>query len=141
MAEIKGIVLSELSSGKYQVKVFKDSSCSSCTLAKFCSLGRKTESEDVIEVRGRDLKTADIVIVEENTIGILIAAALIFIFPIFAFVAGYYTGQWLGFKEVFSAISGFILMAVYFLVLRLFDARLRNLLFRFAAKRTEPSDS
>jgi Positive regulator of sigma E activity len=68
-------------------------------------------------------------------LGIIAATSLIFIVPIITFVLGYYVGVSLGLSELMSALTGFALMAIYFLVLRLFDKKLTESLFKFEIKR------
>ncbi|HOK23203.1 MAG TPA: SoxR reducing system RseC family protein [Candidatus Hydrothermia bacterium] len=137
MAEIKGIVLSEVGEGRYLVKVLRDeSSCSSCSLSKFCTMGMKNKGEDVVEVSGNNLKVADVVTIEESTWGIVLSSALIFIIPIAVFILGYYLGQFFKLNEIVKAIVGFLLMMLYFLLLGVFDKKLRNLFFRFEVKST-----
>ncbi len=133
---LRGIVLKKLSENKYLVKVFKEgSSCSSCGFSKVCSLGGMKEGDDVIEAKGKDLNPGDEVVILEDSKGIILAAFLIFLFPIIAFVLGYYIAQFFKIGELLSAGSGFLLMGIYFSILRVFDKKLRNLLFNFELKR------
>lgn len=133
---LRGIVLQKIGEGKYLVKILKEGgSCSSCGFSKFCSIGGKKDEGDIIEVRGNGFAPGDEVILEEKVSGIIAATSLIFIVPIIAFVLGYYVGVSLGLSELMSALTGFALMAIYFLVLRLFDKKLTESLFEFEIKR------
>ncbi len=133
---LRGIVLKKLAENKYLVKVFKEgSSCSSCGFSKVCSLGGMKEGDDVIEAKGKDLNPGDEVVILEDSKGIILAAFLIFLSPIFAFVVGYYVSRLFKIAEFLSALIGFLLMGIYFTILRIFDKKLRDSLFNFELKR------
>ncbi|MEO0229766.1 MAG: SoxR reducing system RseC family protein [candidate division WOR-3 bacterium] len=133
--EIKGIVVSSKSKDVYLVKILKEGNCSSCALSKFCSLGTKKDVEELIEIHSKNLNIGDIVIIEEKTAGIVIASFLIFIAPIVFFIAGYYVGEFINLSEIFKAVSGFLLVAIYFGLIHIFDNKLRDVLFKFRVKR------
>ncbi|MDI6851784.1 MAG: SoxR reducing system RseC family protein [bacterium] len=133
---LRGIVLKKVGENSYLVKILRENgTCSACGFSKFCSLGGKDKGEDIIEVRGNGLSPGDEVICEEKITGIIFATGLIFLVPIIAFLLGYYVGVCVKFSEPISAIFGFALMGVYFLILRLFDKKLTKSLFKFEVKR------
>ncbi|MGB9824413.1 MAG: SoxR reducing system RseC family protein [Candidatus Hydrothermia bacterium] len=133
--KIKGIIVSKKSEKTYLVKILKEGGCASCTLSKFCSLGKSEDSENLIEVTGENLKVGDLVSIEERTSGIMIASFLIFIVPIIFFIVGYYVGKCIGLSEPLRTVCGFFLLSVYMLILHFLDRKLKEILFSFKIKR------
>lgn len=133
--EIRGIVVSRKSKDLYLVKILKEGNCSSCALAKFCSFGTRKDSEELIEIKGKDLNIGDIVIIEEKTAVIVIASFLIFIAPIIFFIAGYYLGEFLSLNELLKAVCGFLFIIFYYGLIHSFDKKLKDVLFKFKLKR------
>lgn len=133
---LRGVVLKKVGEDRYLIKILREvGSCSSCGFSKFCSLSANNSDEDIIEVRANGLAPGDEVIFEEKISGIIIATGLIFLFPIITFVLGYYLGVFLKLSALLSAITGFTLIAIYFLFLRLFDKKLADTLFKFEIRR------
>jgi positive regulator of sigma E activity len=133
--KIKGIVVSKKSERTYLVKILKEGGCASCTLSKFCSLGKSENSENLIEVSGENLNIGDLVSIEERTSGIVIASFLIFIMPIVFFIVGYYIGKYIGLSEPLRTACGFFILGVYMLILHFLDRKLKEILFSFKIKR------
>jgi len=137
MDGLKGIIVSKKSGNTWLVRVLKNGGCASCTLSKFCSLGKTREDENVIEVHGDNFYVGEMVLLEEDTLGVIVASFLIFIMPILVFILGFYFLSLFKFSELVKAIGGLAFLGIYFGIMRLFDEKLRNALFKFRVKKLE----
>ena len=124
MAERVGIVLEKLDSSRVLVKLFERSGCSDCALASLCSLGKA--EEETVEALGTNLAPGDKVKVTEGEGKLILFAFLLFIVPLMFFVLGYVIFKNFINGELFPVLLGFGLMIIYFLILGLFEKRVKN---------------
>ncbi|MBQ6558086.1 MAG: SoxR reducing system RseC family protein [Clostridia bacterium] len=71
-------------------------------------------------------KSGDTVIIDMADQKVLGAAFLVYIVPVVVLIIGYFIGYAIFKTEIYGAVTGFILMAVTFVIIMMFDKRLKN---------------
>lgn len=71
-------------------------------------------------------KSGDTVILDMADQKVLGAAFLVYIVPVVVLIIGYFIGYAILKTEIYGAVTGFILMAVTFVIIMMFDKRLKN---------------
>jgi len=118
-----GIVVNEM--GEFsKVKLVRHTACGSCGA---CHLGDDQKDIHLIAKNAVDAHIGDMVEVSMPTNSVLTAAFIVYMIPLLAMFVGILVGQ-LTFpaagKDVLSAVLGIVLMAITFVVIRLYDKRL-----------------
>ncbi|OJV62152.1 MAG: hypothetical protein BGO41_02180 [Clostridiales bacterium 38-18] len=115
-----GIVINQM--GEYsRVKLVRHTACGNCGA---CQLGDDQKDIMLIAKNAVSAKEGDLVEVSMETGGVLSAAFIMYVIPLFGLFVGLFVGQGL-FKtnEIMTAVFGVIVMALTYLVIKLNDKR------------------
>ena len=116
-------IVEECTDGMAKVKITRSSACGdSCASCGMCT-GRET----VIEARNDcGAVTGDTVVLNMSSSKVLNAAFLVYIVPVILLVLGCIAGGYIFKSENVGILSGFVLMAVSFVVIHMLDKRLKS---------------
>lgn len=134
MKEI-GVVKKELKGNKAKVAIMRYAACGDCHACEVSSDKKEMMAEARNDVGARP---GDNVVVEMEFANLMRAAGIAYGMPLIAFFigcfGGYFLGPSMGWDPVFSGfISGIVLTAVAYLIIRVFDRK-----GAFGGKRYEP---
>lgn len=122
-------VVSALRSGEVVVRIQQQSACSGCHAKEFCCSVDCADRDITVKTDDTRFGIGDAVIIEgRDSIGRL-AVFLSFVLPILLLVVSLVLGiTVLEFGEVMSILCAFGVLALYYAVLRLFDAQLGRIM-------------
>ncbi len=106
-----------------EVEITRSSACGeSCASCGLCP----GQTSQVLAVNSAGAKTGDTVIIDMEDKKVLGAAFLVYIVPVITLIAGYFISDALFHSEGLAILTGFIFLAVTFIVLMRLDRRLKR---------------
>ena len=119
-----GTVIEVLKNNKAKVLMRKHSACGDCGA---CQHGKENMKLNIIAANEISAQSGDIVEVDMETQNVLGAAFIVYVIPLFLLIIGIIAGNYffnkIGFtnSEIYSALTGFMLMAISFAVIKTFE--------------------
>ncbi len=118
--KLKGIILS--TEGDFADVKINAEACKKCPGNIFCGKGVKiVRAKNKIGAKKGD----EVIIYEPENIAIFISA-LLFLFPVFAFLAGFLLMRILKFKEIFQFLTGFSFLGIYMFFITRFSEKVKG---------------
>ena len=107
-----------------RVKTSKSSSCKACTARNSCHIIETGKTLEVDAINRAGAREGDRILLHFETASLLKACFLLYMLPVGFMLLGAILGHWLALKtdmnaSLVSAVSGFLLLALSFVVIRL----------------------
>lgn len=131
-------IVRRVEAGKVWVEIVMSSACGGCVAKNMCNISeKKNEIVETENIMGEEFALGETVQVQMQEHKAHQAVVLGYLLPFIVLIVGLFVCYALTHVEWLSALVAFVLTAMYYLILKMFDKRLARQFTLYVSKKTE----
>lgn len=131
-------IVRKIEAGKVWVEIVVSSACGGCVAKNMCNISeKKNEIIEAENIMGEDFSVGEQVQIQMQESQAHRAVLLGYLLPFIVLIVGLFVCYALTHIEWLSALVAFVLTAMYYLILKMFDKRLARQFTLYVSKKSE----